>query len=132
MSRKNPQAKKDFIKVFLNQANDNSRDEQAAREFLQSEGYDVERAKKEGINRIRQMKLDIEAAKTEQEMEAAAPLRLKATEWVNTLLSNATFDLRKLVEEEELTMSFSHMEHLTTEELKNLLIKHFTLKFMKG
>src|ERR1700761_4292300 len=115
MSRKNSQTKKDFINVFLKNATDHSRDEQAAKEFLQSEGYDVERAKQEGISRIKQMQLRIEAAKTEVEMTAAAPHKQRATEWVNTLLNDTTFDLRRLVEEEELTMSFSHMEHLNAE-----------------
>lgn len=132
MSRKNPQAKKDFIKVFLKNANDSSCNEQAAKEFLQSEGYDVERAKQEGVNRIKQMQLSIEAEKTEAEMATAGPYIQRAIEWVNTLLNTTTFDLHKLVEEEELTVSFSHMEHLSKDELRKLLIRHFTLKFMKG
>jgi hypothetical protein len=132
MTRKKRQGKQDFIKVFLKSVDDDTRDEQAAKEFLQSDGFNVDRTKQEGLNRIKQMQLLIDAEKTEAEMAAAGPFVKRATEWVDSVLNSTTFSLKKLVQEEELTMSFSNMEHQSKDELRNILIRHFTLKFMKG
>jgi len=132
MTRKKEQGKKDFVKVFLKNVEDDSRDEQAAKEFLQSEGFDVDRTKQEGLNHIKQIQLLIDAEKTEAEMTAAGPFVQRATEWVDSMINSATFSLQQLVQEEELTVSFSHLEHLNKGELRNILIRHFTLKFMKG
>lgn len=131
MTRKNESSKKDFIKLFLKNAQDDSRDAEAAREHLQSEGYNVDRIQDEGLSRIKQMQLLIDAQKTEEEMNAAGPIAQRATEWVDQLLSSQTFSLKQLVEEEELTVSFSHIQDLSREELRHILIRHFTLKFMK-
>ena len=131
MSKKNEESKKTFINVFLNKVENDTHSKDAAREFLHSEGLDVERIKSEGLNKIKQMQLLIQAKKTEEEMAAISPAAQRAKEWVDRLLSSASFSLSRLVQEEELTVSFSHMENLSQEEIRNLLIRHFTLKFME-
>ncbi len=55
----------------------------------------------------------------------------RATEWVDSLLSNIDFSLPELVREEELTMSFRNIEHISKDDIKKILVKHFTLKFLE-
>jgi len=46
-------------------------------------------------------------------------------------LAKIDFSLPDLVKEEELTMSFRNVDTLSKDDIKKLLIKHFTLKFLE-
>lgn len=113
------------------QAADNeSSDKGMAREFLASEGVNVDRMVSDGLKRIRQMQMIAEAKKTEQEMLASEKIKAQATQWVDELLSKVDFSLPELVRKEELTVSFRNVEHLSEEDIRVILIRHFTLKFL--
>ena len=130
MSRKNSQSKSDFVNLFLQTAEHDSSDKEKAKEFLASEGVNVDRMLSDGLKKIRQMQLMIEAKKTEAEMLAADKMKLQATQWVDNLLRDARFSLTELVREEELFVSFRNVEHLSQEDIRIILIRHFTLKFL--
>jgi hypothetical protein len=130
MSNKPINNKTDFIKLVMSTIEHDSSDKEKAKEYLSTQGVNVDRVVSEGLKRIKKMQLQIEAEKTKLEMAAAEGVKQKATEWVDDLLSKIDFSLPELVKQEELTMSFRNVESLSKEDIKNILVKHFTLKFL--
>lgn len=130
MSNKPINNKTDFIKLVMSTIEHDSSDKEKAKEYLSTQGVNVDRVVSEGLKRIKKMQLQIEAEKTKLEMVAAEGVKQRATEWVDDLLSKIDFSLPELVKQEELTMSFRNVESLSKEDIKNILVKHFTLKFL--
>lgn len=122
--------KTDFIRLTIATAEHVSSDKETAKEYLSSEGLDVDSVVNEGMKRLKRLKMQIEADKTKSEMIHADEAKQKASAWVEELLSKIDFSLPELIKEEELTMSFRNVEKLSKEDIKNILIKHFTLKFL--
>lgn len=122
--------KTDFIRLTIATAEHVSSDKETAKEYLSSEGLDVDSVVNEGMKRLKRLKMQIEADKTKSEMIHADEAKQKASAWVEELLSKIDFSLHELIKEEELTMSFRNVEKLSKEDIKNILIKHFTLKFL--
>ncbi len=130
MSNNSNNRKTDFIRLISAIANDVSSDKEKARQFLTEQGLNTTSMLSDGMKRINQMKMQIQAEKTKAEMQAANGLEEKARELVNKLLSSVDFSLPQLIKEENLTMSFRNVEQLSQEDVRGLLIKHFTLKFL--
>jgi hypothetical protein len=130
MSNQHNQNKIDFINLLLNNADHDSRDKEASREFLASEGVNTEKLVSEGLKRIKKKQLFFNAKNTEQEMEALESVKSAAIAWVDNILDNVNFSLAELVQKEELSMSFRNVESLSKEDIRNILIRYFTLKFM--
>ena len=63
MSRKKSQSNSDFVNLFLQAADNESSDKGMAREFLASEGVNVDRMVSDGLKRIKQMQMIAEAKK---------------------------------------------------------------------
>ena len=131
MSNNSKYNKTDFIRLTIASAEHVSSDKERAKEYLSSEGLDVDSVVNEGINRLKRYKMQIEADRTKSEMMHADEAKLKASAWVEELLSKIDFSLPELIKEEELSMSFRNVEKLSKEDMKNILIKHFTLKFLE-
>lgn len=123
-------SKADFIRFVMSTIEHDASDKQKAKEYLSSQGLNVERIVSEGLKRLKRLQMQIDADQTRMEMVSAETVKQKATEWVNTLLSDVSFSLPKFIKEEELSMSFRNVESLDKEDVRNILIKHFTLKFM--
>lgn len=130
MSNNSKYNKTDFIRLTIATAEHVSSDKETAKEYLSSEGLDVDSVVNEGMIRLKRLKMQIEADKTKTEMIHADKAKQKASAWVEELLSKIDFSLPELIKEEELTMSFRNVEKLSKEDIKNILIKHFTLKFL--
>lgn len=130
MSNNSKYNKTDFIRLTIATAEHVSSDKETAKEFLSSEGLDVDSLVNEGMKRLKRLKMQIEADRTKSEMMHADEAKQKASAWVEELLSKIDFSLPELIKEEELTMSFRNVEKLSKEDIKNILIKHFTLKFL--
>ena len=130
MSNKANQSKSDFVNLFLSTAENDSSSKEAAKEFLASEGVNTDKLVSEGLKRIKKMKMLADAGRTEQEMQAAESVKAEATAWVDNLLANINFSLPELVQKEELSMSFRNVENLSKDDIRNILIRHFILKFM--
>lgn len=124
-------SKADFIRFVMSTVEHVSSDKEKAKEFLAAEGLDVDSIVNDGMQRLKRLKMQIEAARTKAEMLSAEEAKQKASEWVDDLLSNIDFSLVDLVKEEELTMSFRNIEKLSRDDIKNILVKHFTLKFLE-
>lgn len=130
MSKKTSQSKSDFVNLFLSTAENDSNSKEAAKAFLASEGVNTEKLVSEGLKKIKKMQMLADANRTEKEMQAAESVKAEATAWVDNLLANINFSLPELVQKEELSMSFRNVENLSKDDIRNILIRHFTLKFM--
>lgn len=130
MSKNTNQSKSDFVNLFLSTAENDSNSKEAAKAFLASEGVNTEKLVSEGLKRIKKMQMLANASRTENEMQAAEGVKAEATTWVDNLLASINFSLPELVQREELSMSFRNVENLSKDDIRNILIRHFTLKFM--
>ncbi|MEJ7678741.1 MAG: hypothetical protein WKG06_12960 [Segetibacter sp.] len=90
----------------------------------------TEKLVSEGLKRIKKMQMLRDAKRTETEMHAAESVKSAAIEWVDNLLGDMNFSLPELVQKEQLSMSFRNVENLSQDDIRNILIRHFTLKFM--
>lgn len=122
--------KTDIITLLLNTVENDSRSKEAAKEFLASENLGVDNIISNGLLRIKRMQMEIEARKTEKEMLDADTYKKQAEEWVEKLLAEFDFSLPAIIEREKLSVSFRNVESLDPKDIKNILIKHFTLKLM--
>jgi len=130
MSKKIDQTKSDFVKLFLSTAENDSSSKEAAKAFLTSEGVNTDKLISEGLKRVKKMQMLANASRTENEMHAAETVKEEATAWVDNLLASINFSLTELVQKEEISMSFRNVENLSQDDIRNILIRHFTLKFM--
>ncbi|MDB4582387.1 hypothetical protein N9164_04485 [Draconibacterium sp.] len=131
MSNYSETSKTDFIRFVMSTLEDNSSDKEKSREFLSSQGLNVDSIVSDGLKRIKKLQMQIEAEKTRIEMVSAETVKQKANEWVDSLLNKIDFSLSSFIEEEQLSMSFRNMESLSEEDIRNILVKHFTLKFLE-
>lgn len=122
--------KTDFIRFVMSTIDHDSSDKQKSREYLSSQGLNVDAIVSEGLKKIKKMQMQINAEKTKMEMASNEEVKKKAEEWVEQLLSSKNFQFSELVKEEELSLSFRSMESLSNADMKKILIKHFTLKFI--
>lgn len=123
--------KADFIKFVISTVEHETSDKEKAKEFLSSQGVNIESMLSDSMKRLKRLQLQIAAEKTKAEMLSAEQAKQKASEWVDNLLSKINFSLQDLVKEEELTMSFRNVEQLSKDDIRNILVKHFTLKFLE-
>ena len=130
MSKTKNQDKVNFINLFLSTTENDSITKNAAKTFLLDEGINTEKLVSEGLKKIKRIQMLADASRTENEMEAAVSMKVEATAWVDNLLANINFSLPELVQKEELSMSFRNVENLSKDDIRNILIRHFTLKFM--
>jgi len=131
MNNNSKYSKGDFIRFVMATVEHVSSDKEKAKEFLSAEGLNVDSIVSDGMKRLKRLKMQIEAEKTKAEMLSADEAKQKASEWVDDLLSKIDFSLPELVKEEELTMSFRNIEKLSQDDIKKILVKHFTLKFLE-
>jgi hypothetical protein len=124
--------KANVLALILGTVENESRSKRAAKEYLSSENLGVDNIVSEGLKRIRQMQMAIDAEKTENEMRSSDMYKKQAEVWVEKLLSGINFSLPEIIEKEHLSVSFRSVESLSIEDVKNILIKHFTLKFMNN
>jgi hypothetical protein len=129
MDNKKNQSKSEIARFILQMAEEDSRDNQTAREFLASEGVNVDRLLDDGMQKIRRALMEAEANKTEMEMKTSTSVTERATKWVDDLLSQIDFSFPDFVKKEELVLSFRNVESLSYEDKRAILIKYFTLKF---
>jgi hypothetical protein len=131
MSNNSKYSKADFIRFVMATVEHESSDKEKAKEYLSAQGVDIDSMLSEGMKRLKRLQLQIAAEKTKAEMLSAEEAKQKASEWVDDLLSKVDFSLQDLVKEEELTMSFRNIEQLSKDDIKKILVKHFTLKFLE-
>lgn len=130
MSRQSNNNKKDVAILHLALANHVSESKEISIEFLKSEGVNTDRLISEGLKRIKKMKLLVQAKKTAIEMKASESAKVKAVSWVNQMMAEIDFSLKDLLQKEGLSMSFRNLESYSKEDIRDILIRHYTLKFL--
>jgi hypothetical protein len=131
MSNNSKYSKADFINFVMSTVEHESSDKEKAKEYLSAQGVDIDSMLSDSMKRLRRLQLQIAAEKTKAEMLSAEEVKQKASDWVDDLLNKIDFSLQDLVKEEELTMSFRNVEQLSKDDIRKILIKHFTLKFLE-
>jgi len=131
MSNNSKYNKADFIRFIMSTVEHESSDKEKAKEFLSSQGVDIDSMLSDGMKRLKRLQLQIAADKTKAEMILAETAKQKASEWVESLLRSTDFSLSELVKEEELIISFRNIEKLGQEDIKKILVELFTLKFLE-
>ena len=131
MSNNSKYSKADFIRFVMLAVEHESSDKEKAKEYLSAQGVDIDSMLSDSMKRLKRLQLQIAAEKTKAEMLSAEDVKQKASDWVDDLLSKIDFSLQDLVKEEELTMSFRNIEQLSKDDIKKILVKHFTLKFLE-
>ena len=129
MSNNSKNTKSTFISFVMNTIEHETSDIDKAREYLETQGVNVDSMLSAGMQRIKLMKLKVAAEETELQMAAAQEFSQKACAWVNDLLQQVDFSLPELVKQEGLTLSFRNIDKLDLEDIRRILIKHFTIKF---
>lgn len=130
MSGKTENNKKDIAILHFALANHVSENKEISIEFLKSEGVNTDRLISEGLRRIKKMKLLAQAKKTALEMEASKSIKDRAIAWVDQMMDKIDFSLKDLLQKEGLSMSFRNLESCSKEDIRDILIRHYTLKFM--
>ena len=120
--------KKDFARFVLSTISNTTSNKEQAISFLKEEGVNVEKFVSEGIQKIKRMQMEIAAAKTEQEMNALTIATQKAIAFVETVMNSFTSP-RDMIQRHQMKASFRNVESLSREDVQQLLIKHYTLKF---
>lgn len=130
MSTKSGNSKKDITTLHYVVANEISSNIDSAVEFLNSEGIDTDQLVHEGLKRIKKMKLLSSAKKTGREMSSVEKIKAKAAAWVDDIMDKREFSLTELIKTQGLSMSFRNLEEFSKDEIRNILIRHYTLKFL--
>lgn len=132
MSNNKKYTKAEFIQFVISTVEHDCSDIEKSKEYLSSQGLNVETLISDGLKKIKKMQMKIEADKTRMEMISSETIKQQAEKWVDSLLNSIDFSLPELVRNEKLSMSFRNVEQLSQEDIKNILVKHFTLKFLKN
>ncbi|MCY1516851.1 hypothetical protein D9M68_515090 [compost metagenome] len=129
MSNSAKYTKTDFIRLVVSDLDSITSNKEKAREFLVLEGYNPDKLVSEGVKRIKKMQLQIAAAQTKRSMAIAETVKERAIEWAEKVLSQASFSIQDFMSKEQLALNFRNFESLSADDIKEILIKHFTLKF---
>ncbi|NDP20017.1 MAG: hypothetical protein GZ091_02890 [Paludibacter sp.] len=123
--------KTNLVRLMMASIEQESLNTEKSREYLSSQGLNPDSIVSDGLKRIKKIQLQINAERTRMEMGSIESFKLNAIKVVEDLLSNVNFSFTEFVKHEGLAMSFRNMESLGKEDIKDLLIKHFTLKLLE-
>lgn len=92
----------------------------------------VSYAKKEKLSAsiLLSNKLQIAADRTRNEMGMAEKFVGRAKEMAESVLADASFSIAQFMSKEQLLVNFRNFESLSEDDIKEILIKHYTLKLM--
>jgi hypothetical protein len=119
-----------FAKILLASIDPISCDISKSQEYIAGQNISPESIKEEGIKRIRRLQLQARAAKTSSEMVANDNAKKEAAEWVEKVLSDASFSFASFVREENMILQNRSIESFTIEDIKTTLTKYMFLKIL--
>ncbi|HTN19714.1 MAG TPA: hypothetical protein VL125_04530 [Pelobium sp.] len=131
MSKSAKYTKTDFIRLVVADLDSISSNKEQSKQFLSLQGLNPDKIVADGLKRIKRMQLQINAEQTKADMVAAESVKDKAIQWAENLLSQANFSIKEFMLKEELSLNFRNFETLSKEDIKAILVKHYTLKFME-
>ena len=122
--------KTDFVRLIMSDIQAASTDAELSKEFLESEGINMANMHDDGLKRIKKMQLMLAAERTKADMKKALNVAAKALAIAEQLLADASFSLATFMQKEGLLVSYSNFEANSPEDVKAILVKHYTLKLM--
>lgn len=128
MSSNSRSSKNDLAKFILAASDANSEGTEQSRIYLESEGVKVDEMLEEGLKRIKKIQLQLRAQEMKTGMRTLEDLRNKVEKWVENLMADPAFSFAQLVQKENLVVSFRNVQMMKTEDIKEILVKHYTLK----
>lgn len=129
MTNRTKYTKVDFVNFVISTAEYDSLDSTKAREYLSSQGYNIESILSESLKKIKRIRSQINAEKTRSEMHSTDIVHQKACEYVDQLMADSSVTVVDIIRQEGLTMSFRNVEELSKEDIRDSLINHYVLKF---
>lgn len=130
MSKSAKYTKTDFIRLVVSDLDSISSNKEQAREYLKLQGLNPDSMVTDGMKRIKKMQLQLAAQQTRADMASAESVKEKALQWAENLISQASFSIKEFMLQEQLSVNFRNFESLSDDDIKAILVKHFTLKFM--
>lgn len=123
--------KESLIRLIMVGLDSVSSDKESAKSYLSEHGLDANEVISEGLQRIRKVKLQIEASKTKNEMLSNESLRRRAIEKAKELLGNTEFSFAAFVKANKLAIQNRNIESFTKEDIENTLNQYFYLKYLE-
>lgn len=106
-----------------------SSDEQS-KAFLIEQGLNPDALADEAIRKAKLVQMQLASRKTEKQyLDLQASLMQKVKDEVEKLLSDVSFDLENFMKQENINLAFRNFEKLSKKEVKELLERHYLLKF---
>ena len=130
MSANGNNRKIDFVRLIMSDIRTVSTDPELSKEFLEGEGLNVSQMQADGLKRIKKMQLMLAAGQTKSEMKKADSVSARATAFVEKLLADTSFSFANFIRQEEVSLSYRSFEANSPDDIKAILIKHYTLKMM--
>lgn len=131
MSGQSTYGKSEFIKFVLADLESISSTADDAKQYLASEGLNVEEILGEGRRRLSKIRLKLEASHTRAEMLSMESVKQEAMKWVDKLMGSRGFSFTDFVRTENLALQNRNIEGFTRDDIKNTLVQYFTLKFFE-
>jgi len=128
MSSNSRHSKKDLSKYFLASSDADSESSEQARQFLISEGINVDSMLADGLKRIKKIQFQLKAEETKKGMRAFDEVRSSVIHWVENLVAQPDFSFITCVQQEKIVVNFRSVESMSVDDKKEILVKHFTLK----
>src|SRR5258706_8879164 len=113
MSGQSRYSKTDFINFVLADLDSISSSAVDAKEYLASEGLDVNELLEKGRKRIARFRLKIDANQTRSEMLSMDALKVKAMEWVEKIMGSREFSFAEFIRTENLALQNRNIEGFT-------------------
>ncbi|HVY74338.1 MAG TPA: hypothetical protein VG890_05875 [Puia sp.] len=129
MSNKSSDEKKDRLRRMLYEAEQVSLTEEAAVQYLRSQGLDPEVIRETGKKRIKELVIRIEAERARHRIGDDTSYKQKAAAWVDRLLKDENFSFADFARQENLMLHDRNPETISQEAIRNALGEYYTLKF---
>jgi len=101
-----------------------------SKDFLKEEGLDPELLADIAIGKVKIMQMKLASQATEKQYQnLKANLLQRAKEKVEELLNDVSFSLENFAKQENLNIAFKNFQKLSENEVRELLERHFLLKF---
>lgn len=130
MSNKSSDEKKDRLRRMLYEAEQVSLTEEAAVQYLRSQGLDPEVIRETGKKRIKELMIRIEAEKARHRIGDDTSCKQKAVAWVDRLLKDENFSFVDFARQENLMLHDRNPETISQEAIRNALVEYYTLRFI--
>ncbi len=103
--------------------------DEGADQYLREEGIDIDKLVDEGLRKIRQIRMNIAAEKTQQDYVV---MKSNTMEWAKAeakrMMADVSFNFQAFVKQHKINVAYRNFDELTKEEIQEFLERHLMLK----